>query len=128
MPVPTNESSVAAAEGPKPGIEGQCTTSSNQGQMSRDEKTICTLQAKLEKTASELEAVETSIAEVQKQLSSISEEAAKDPSAVVNRHIRLLHEYNEVKDTAQGLLNMIAEARGMRYVDVQREYGVSEND
>ncbi|KAI5309829.1 hypothetical protein KEM55_002314 [Ascosphaera atra] len=128
MPVQINESSLAAAEGLKSGIEEQCTTSSNQGQMSRDEKTICTLQAKLEKTSSELEAVETSISEVQKQLSSISEEAAKDPSAVVNRHIRLLHEYNEVKDTAQGLLNMIAESRGMRYVDVQREYGVSEND
>jgi DNA repair protein Swi5/Sae3 len=46
----------------------------------------------------------------------------------VKRHIRLLHEYNEIKDVAQGLMGLIAEARGVRQVDVQREYGVKEQD
>lgn len=46
----------------------------------------------------------------------------------VKRHIRLLHEYNEIKDIAQGLMGLIAEARGVRHVDVQREYGVKEQD
>jgi DNA repair protein Swi5/Sae3 len=46
----------------------------------------------------------------------------------VKRHIRLLHDYNEIKDIAQGLMGLIAEARGVRHVDVQREYGVKEQD
>lgn len=51
-----------------------------------------------------------------------------DPSETVKRHIRLLHEYNEIKDIAQGLMGLIAEARGVRHVDVQQEYGVEEQD
>ncbi|KAJ5126297.1 hypothetical protein N7448_005609 [Penicillium atrosanguineum] len=51
-----------------------------------------------------------------------------DPSIIVNRHIRLLHEYNEVKDTAQGLLGLIADARGVRQAEVEREFGVKEGD
>lgn len=30
-----------------------------------------------------------------------------DPDAVVKKHIKLLHEFNEVKDVAQGLLGMV---------------------
>lgn len=60
--------------------------------------------------------------------STLSEEAAKDPTAIVNRHIRLLHEYNEIKDVGQGLLGLIAESRGVRYVDVQKEFEVAEKD
>lgn len=52
----------------------------------------------------------------------------QDPSKTVQRHIRLLHEYNEIKDVALGLMGLIAEARGVRLVEVQREYGVKEQD
>jgi DNA repair protein Swi5/Sae3 len=51
-----------------------------------------------------------------------------DPSETVKRHIRLLHEYNEIKDVGQGLIALIADARGMRQVDVEREFGVCEKD
>ncbi|WEW56632.1 hypothetical protein PRK78_002080 [Emydomyces testavorans] len=51
-----------------------------------------------------------------------------DPASIVKRHIRLLHEYNEIKDVGQGLLGLIAEGRGVRYVDVQREFGVGGSD
>ncbi|KAI1944125.1 hypothetical protein LOZ66_000715 [Ophidiomyces ophidiicola] len=53
---------------------------------------------------------------------------APDPAIIVKRHIRLLHEYNEIKDVAQGLLGLIAEARGVRHVEVQKEFGVGGND
>lgn len=52
----------------------------------------------------------------------------QDPSVTVNRHIRLLHEYNEIKDAAQGLIGLIADARGVRQVEVEREFGVKEGD
>ena len=51
-----------------------------------------------------------------------------DPSETVKRHIRLLHEYNEIKDIGQGLMGLIADARGVRQVDVQREFGVGGKD
>ncbi|OJD14888.1 hypothetical protein AJ78_04804 [Emergomyces pasteurianus Ep9510] len=54
--------------------------------------------------------------------------APKDPAAIVQRHIRLLHEYNEIKDIGQGLMGLVAEARGVRHVDVQREFGVGDGD
>lgn len=54
--------------------------------------------------------------------------ARNDPSETVKRHIRLLHEYNEIKDIAQGLMGLIADARGVRHVDVQKEFGVHEED
>ncbi|KAL6236639.1 DNA repair protein [Aspergillus navahoensis] len=51
-----------------------------------------------------------------------------DPSETVKRHIRLLHEYNEIKDIGQGLMGLIADARGVRQVDVQREFGADVKD
>ena len=52
----------------------------------------------------------------------------QDPSVTVKRHIRLLHEYNEIKDVGQGLMGLIADARGVRQVEVQREFGVGQAD
>lgn len=46
----------------------------------------------------------------------------------MQQHIRLLHEYNEIRDIGQGLLGLIADARGVRHVDVQREFGVADGD
>ncbi|KAK2765953.1 hypothetical protein FQN54_007468 [Arachnomyces sp. PD_36] len=50
------------------------------------------------------------------------------PQQIVQRHIRLLHEYNEIKDIAQGLMGMIADGRGVRHIVVQREFGVGGDD
>lgn len=59
---------------------------------------------------------------------SVSEEAGAHPEAVVQRHIKLLHQYNEIRDIGLGLLGMIAETRGDRLVDVQQQFGVTERD
>jgi hypothetical protein len=47
---------------------------------------------------------------------------------IVKDHIKLLHEYNELKDVGQGLMGLIADQRGVRIVEVQEEFGIEAND
>ncbi|CAI6333279.1 unnamed protein product [Periconia digitata] len=49
-------------------------------------------------------------------------------NTIVKRHIKLLHNYNEIKDMGQGLMGLIADSRGVRIVEVQEEFGVSSKD
>jgi DNA repair protein Swi5/Sae3 len=46
----------------------------------------------------------------------------------VKRHIGLLHAYNDIKDVGQGLIGLIADARGVRVREVMEEMGVGEED
>ncbi|RAL10079.1 SWI5/SAE3 family protein [Aspergillus homomorphus CBS 101889] len=91
--------------------------------------------AQKEKNKEEPSSLEQSIADLQAQTADLEVQIAEakaqlknDPKTTVQRHIRLLHEYNEIKDIGQGLLGLIADARGVRQIDVQREYGVSDQD
>ncbi|CAN9385655.1 unnamed protein product [Alternaria alternata] len=47
---------------------------------------------------------------------------------IVKEHIKLLHEYNELKDMGQGLMGLIADQRGARIVEVQEEFGIDAAD
>jgi hypothetical protein len=47
---------------------------------------------------------------------------------IAKRHIKLLHEYNEIKDAGQGLMGLIADQRGVRIVEIQDEFGIGSND
>lgn len=47
---------------------------------------------------------------------------------IVRDHIKLLHEYNELKDVGQGLMGLIADQRGVRIVEVQEEFGIEAKD
>jgi hypothetical protein len=47
---------------------------------------------------------------------------------IVKEHIKLLHEYNELKDVGQGLMGLIADQRGARIVEIQDEFGIDTND
>ncbi|GLI76703.1 hypothetical protein PoHVEF18_004980 [Penicillium ochrochloron] len=85
------------------------------------EQRLDTLRASITNLQTQQAQLEAEIAEIKKTLQN-------DPSETVKRHIRLLHDYNEIKDIAQGLMGLIAEARGVRHVDVQRGYGVKEQD
>ncbi|KAJ4324110.1 hypothetical protein N0V94_001464 [Neodidymelliopsis sp. IMI 364377] len=49
-------------------------------------------------------------------------------NTMVKEHIKLLHEYNELKDVGQGLMGLIADQRGVRIVEVQDEFGINAND
>lgn len=44
------------------------------------------------------------------------------------KHIKLLHEYNELKDIGQGMMGLIADQRGVRIVEVQDEFGIDSQD
>lgn len=46
----------------------------------------------------------------------------------MQNHIRLLHDYNEIRDIGQGLLNLVADKRGVRYGDILEEFGVNADD
>ncbi|KAL4942134.1 hypothetical protein BDV06DRAFT_192974 [Aspergillus oleicola] len=86
----------------------------------RDKK-LAALRASIASLESQSSQLEAQIAEIRGKLEN-------DPSETVKRHIRLLHEYNEIKDIGQGLMGLIADARGVRQVDVQREFGVGSKD
>ncbi|GLB06908.1 hypothetical protein AtubIFM57258_002227 [Aspergillus tubingensis] len=94
--------------------------SDNQAQTQKDMK-LSTLRASIA-------SLQSQITETESQIEQIKAKLKNDPSTTVKRHIRLLHEYNEIKDIAQGLMGLIADARGVRQVDVQREYGLDDRD
>ncbi len=53
----------------------------------------------------------------------------RHPAAdTVKRHIKLLHDYNDIKDIGQGLVGMIADQRGLRVGDLYEEFGVDLKD
>jgi DNA repair protein Swi5/Sae3 len=51
-----------------------------------------------------------------------------DPAAAVKRHIKLLHEYNEIRDAALEFVGKIAEKEQCRAIDVLKEYDMDEKD
>ena len=53
---------------------------------------------------------------------------SSDPAAAVQRHIRLLHNYNEIRDVALNFVGKIAEKEQCRAIDVLREYDMDETD
>jgi hypothetical protein len=57
-----------------------------------------------------------------------NEEVMAAANKLVKHHIKLLHEYNEIKDTGQGLMGLIADQRGVRIVEVQDEFGIESQD
>ncbi|KAL2814644.1 Swi5-domain-containing protein [Aspergillus granulosus] len=83
---------------------------------------------KLEALQASNEDLKSHVAEIESRIAEIRAKLKNDPSETMKRHIRLLHEYNEIKDVGQGLIGLIADARGMRQVDVQEEFGVGERD
>ncbi|OJJ48823.1 hypothetical protein ASPZODRAFT_13562 [Penicilliopsis zonata CBS 506.65] len=72
--------------------------------------------------------LESQTAQLEAQLESTKARLRNDPVATVQRHIRLLHDYNDIKDIGQGLMGLIADARGVRQIDVQKEFGVGNDD
>ncbi|KAI9651513.1 MAG: hypothetical protein M1831_000787 [Alyxoria varia] len=55
----------------------------------------------------------------------VTMETAQD---IIKRHIKLLHDYNAVRDVGQGLMGILAEQRGVRLVEVMEEFGVGKED
>ncbi|KAJ5963258.1 DNA repair protein Swi5 [Penicillium vulpinum] len=52
--------------------------------------------------------------------------SSDNPDTTCKRYTQLLHEYNDIKDVGQGLMGLLAEARGARQIEVEKEFGVSD--
>lgn len=52
----------------------------------------------------------------------------KDGQATVKAHIKLLHDYNEIRDVGQGIMGIIADSRGVRVKQVYQDFDVGEGD
>ncbi|MCJ1466073.1 hypothetical protein MMC07_004692 [Pseudocyphellaria aurata] len=71
-------------------------------------------------------ALESRIADVQAQEQEIRTKL-KSPlpaATTVQRHIQLLHAYNETRDLATGLMGILADNRGVRACDIHAQFGV----
>ncbi|KAK1725175.1 Swi5-domain-containing protein [Colletotrichum acutatum] len=58
------------------------------------------------------------------------DEEFEEASAVVAKHVKLLREYNQIKDVGQQLMGMVAEKRGVTVGSLYetREFGVEPKD
>ncbi|KAL2038535.1 hypothetical protein N7G274_008874 [Stereocaulon virgatum] len=88
----------------------------------QEAKKIATLKAQI----SALETQITKLGEKQKEID--AQLKTKDPTGTVKAHIKLLHDYNEIRDIGQGLMGIIADNRGVRVIDVYEEFGVGQGD
>ncbi|KAF5332775.1 hypothetical protein D9611_005150 [Ephemerocybe angulata] len=52
----------------------------------------------------------------------------KDAEAIVKRHIKLLHDYNEVKDAAQTLIGRLAAWRETTIRQIHKDYDLEDRD
>ncbi|KAI5121842.1 hypothetical protein M0805_003275 [Coniferiporia weirii] len=64
-------------------------------------------------------------AEIDRLQKTIGEE---DAEQVVNKHIKLLHDYNEAKDAAQLIIGKLAVHKEMTVKQLHDDYGLSADD
>ncbi|PGH13939.1 hypothetical protein AJ79_03354 [Helicocarpus griseus UAMH5409] len=136
-PTPNHQTPAASTSASTPQSKPESDQTTPTQYSEKHEKMINTLKAKIDALQSEISKTDALLAEAREKLNppdqtklsnTETDTAFKDPTAIVQRHIRLLHEYNEIKDIGQGLMGLIAEARGVRHVDVQRDFGIGEKD
>jgi len=70
----------------------------------------------------QLRQVETENAELLSKLSN------PNSDVTVKKHIKLLHDYNEIRDVGLGLIGLIAENRHCSVQEVMAEFGLNPND
>jgi len=86
------------------------------------ERKIASLQSRNQDLEAQVAVMKEDIAVFTKGLKS------SNPSQTVKTHIKLLHEYNEIRDVGQGIIGLIADNRGVRIGDVYEEFGVGRGD
>jgi len=72
--------------------------------------------------------LEADIANMRARLSDITTQLKHPAAVTVKRHIKLLHDYNDIKDVGQGLIGMIADNRGVRIGELYDDFGVGLKD
>ncbi|KAJ5871028.1 hypothetical protein N7455_005969 [Penicillium solitum] len=87
----------------------------------RDQQRIATVRASIA-------SLEAKHAQLEASLNSVTTQLIDNPNTTCERYTQLLHEYNDIKDVGQGLMGLIADARGVRQIEVEKEFGVSGED
>ncbi|KAK6534829.1 hypothetical protein TWF281_006129 [Arthrobotrys megalospora] len=72
--------------------------------------------------------LESQLANLNSQVSSTTEKLENPAKATIKQHIKLLHDFNEVRDVGLHLIGMIADERGVGLKEVLGEFGVTEKD
>ncbi|MCJ1456598.1 hypothetical protein MMC28_006960 [Mycoblastus sanguinarius] len=85
-------------------------------------KKIASLKPKISALEAQIKETEEKQTEIEGKLET------RDPQAIVKEHIRLLHDYNEIRDIGQGLMGIIADNKGVRVKDVYKDFDVDEGD
>ncbi|RKF60503.1 putative dna repair protein swi5 [Erysiphe neolycopersici] len=73
-------------------------------------------------------ALEAELANKRVRLEEITRDLRAPAQETVRRHIKLLHDYNDIRDIGQGLIGMIAEQRGVQIGSLYEDYGVGVKD
>ncbi|KZT62009.1 Swi5-domain-containing protein [Calocera cornea HHB12733] len=73
-------------------------------------------------TKEEEDALRKEIAELEKELN------GKDPNEAVKEHIRILHEYNELKDATQLMIGRLANMKDITIRQTHEDYGLTSDD
>jgi DNA repair protein Swi5/Sae3 len=89
---------------------------------------ITTLERELSTTHAQLESKLTSKTKISHPAPAPDPDPASAAETIVKRHIKLLHDYNEIKDVGLGLMGLIADARDVRLGPVMDEFGVDAKD
>jgi hypothetical protein len=102
----------------------------NQANLTVLRKTLSQTEEKLNASIDQLQSLSTTFPSLASTVTPLEKRNAVVAHAktIVNDHIAKLNRYNEIKDIALGLLNLIAEREGRRLADVMEERGLSETD
>ncbi|KAK6541483.1 hypothetical protein TWF694_007292 [Orbilia ellipsospora] len=76
----------------------------------------------------EISTLEAKLADINAQVSDINQKLDNPAKATIQRHIKLLHDFNEIRDVGLHLIGMIADERGVGLKQVLGEFGVTEKD
>ncbi|CAP85452.1 hypothetical protein E8E15_006192 [Penicillium rubens] len=85
-------------------------------------------QERVDNLRASIASLEAKYARLEADLASVTAQLKDDYNTTCVRYTQLLHEYNDIRDVGQGLMELIADARGVRQVEVVREFGFSEED
>ncbi|KAK7505036.1 hypothetical protein BaRGS_00003606 [Batillaria attramentaria] len=115
----SSHSSGATTSTCTPASTGKSVEASGQSSLTCGHVDTTQLQREVEDLQEQLEQVEQQIQQLKKEGLDESE---------LEEHIAKLHEYNEIKDTAQMILGHIATLQGVRTRDVYPKYGLELDD
>ncbi|EPS39324.1 hypothetical protein H072_6946 [Dactylellina haptotyla CBS 200.50] len=77
---------------------------------------------------SQIAALEAELANLKSKNSASTAKLTNPAKSTIQRHIKLLHDFNEIRDVGLHLIGMIADERGVGLKEVLGEFGVTDKD